>query len=61
MTTDRDGSGHCEPILGWTFLPNMGSGSWLVMMRGAFGNGYKGALLVLEVILVQSPAPVTLG
>ena len=31
------------------------------MMRGAFGNGYKGALLVLEVTLVQGPEPVTLG
>ena len=35
------------------FLPNLGSGSLLVMIRGAFGTGWKGARTSLEVTLTQ--------
>ena len=54
---------------GWAFLPNLGSGSLLVMIWGAFGNNYKGTHSVLEmtlflhsaaVVLVQGLAAVTL-
>ena len=54
----------------WALLPSLGSGSWWVMIRGPFGNGYKGAqsasevMLVLgsvSVALVQVLTPVTLG
>ena len=50
-------------------MPNLGSGNWLVMIRGAFGSSYKGAQSVLEVTLVlgsvsmalvQGLTPVTL-
>ena len=50
-------------------MPNLGSGNWLVMIRGAFGSSYKGAQSVIEVTLVlgsvsvalvQGLAPVTL-
>ena len=50
-------------------MPNLRSGNWLVMIRGAFGSSYKGAQSVLEVTLVlgsvsvalvQGLAPVTL-
>lgn len=33
-------------------MPNIGSKSLLVLIRGAFGNGYKGAQLALEVTFV---------
>ena len=51
-------------------LPSLGSGSWRVMIRGPFGNGYEGARSALEVILVlgsvsvalvKGPAPVALA
>ena len=34
----RLGIGHCRMSTGWVFLPNLGSGSLLVMIRGAFGK-----------------------
>lgn len=33
-------------------MPNIGSKSLLVLIRGAFGNGYKGAQSALEVTFV---------
>ena len=47
--------------MGWAFLPNLGSGSLLVMIRGAFGNGYRGAQSASEVTLVLGSASVALG
>ena len=41
-------------------MPNIGSKSLLVLIRGAFGNGYKGAQLALEVSLVLGSASVAL-
>ena len=42
-------------------MPNLGSGSLLVMFRGAFGNGYKGTQSASEVIFVLGSALVALG
>ena len=41
-------------------MPNLGSGSLLVMIRGAFGNGYKGAQLTSQVTLVLGSTSVAL-
>ena len=43
-------------LLEWTSLPNWESGSLL----GAFGNGYKGAQLALEVSLILGSASMAL-
>ena len=41
-------------------MPNLGSGSLLVMIRGAFGHGYKGAQLTSQVTLVLGSTSVAL-
>ena len=41
-------------------MPNIGSKSLLVLIRGAFGNGYKGAQSALEVTLVLYSATMAL-
>ena len=38
-------------MLGWAFLPSMGSGSLWVMIRGAFGSGDVGAQSASELTL----------
>ena len=52
------GSRGC--LLEWASLPNWKSGSLLVVIRGLFGNSYKGAQLALEVSLVLGTAAVAL-
>ena len=39
-------------------MPNLGSGNLLVMIRGAFGNSYKGSQLASEVIFILGSASV---
>ena len=41
-------------------MPDLGSGSWPVRIRGAFGNSYDGAWSVLEMTLVLGSASVAL-
>ena len=43
----------------WALLPNLGSGSWWVI-RGPFGNSYKGAQSASEVMLVLGSVSVAL-
>ena len=45
----------------WAFLSEMESRSLLVMIMGAFGNGYKEAQSVSEVTLVLGSVSVALG
>ena len=42
----------------WASLPNWESGNVLVMIRGAFGNGYSGPQSASEVTLVPGSASV---
>ena len=65
----RDWLGATGSLLELASLPNLESGSLLVMIRG-FWNGYKGSQWTLEVslapgstsvALVQGLVPVTLG
>ena len=42
-------------------MPNLGSGSLLVMFRTAFGNGYNGTQSATEVIFALGSASVALG
>ena len=42
-------------------MPNFGSGSLLAVVKGAFGNSYKGAQPPSEVALVLGSASVALG
>ena len=45
-------------LLEWASLPNWESGNVLVMIRGAFGNGYSGPQSASEVTLVLGSASV---
>lgn len=54
------GWGAIGCLLEWASLPNWESGSLLVVIRGFFGNSYKGAQLALEVSLVLGIAAVAL-
>ena len=42
-------------------MPNLGSGSLLAMVKGAFGNSYKGAQPPSEAALVLGSASVALA
>ena len=48
-------------LLEQSSLLNWESGSLLAMIRGAFGNGYKGAQSALQVILVLGSASVAVA
>ena len=50
------GWGTKRCLLECVSLPNWKSGRLLVMIRGTFGNGYKGAQSVSEVTLVLGSA-----
>ena len=46
---------------GWVFLHNMGSASWLVIIRAVFGKGYNGAQSVPKMTLILGCALYDLG
>ena len=50
-----------QRVPGWAFLPNLASGSFLVIIKGAFDNGYSGVQSASKVTLILGFASVALG
>ena len=48
-------------VPGWAFLPDLGSGSLLVVIKGAFDSDYSGAHAASIVTLILGSASVALG